>query len=397
MRTGTATRPRSWTSAARRTRDHARRRSRRHRRAAAVRQLGHPGRVADQVRRGEVGEVAHRRERSVDRLALQGQPRAAARRRASRPTPSPSASSARISGGRVGEQRRRSPGRRRHRPARGSRRPRARRRPACAGRRRRGPRGRSARGSGISSPAGPAGLALAVPALGDVTRTGPARTAGSPSRSVSICATSQKAAMWLLEDRWPPCGSRARAAGPAPSGGLPGSASARRIPAVISRARPEPDRADVRASARRRRRTSRRRPRRRRCSRRRTAGRRSTSATPSPGRRPAARPSRIATSVLCRPCSSGTPIPRSVASDSAAITSAARTRSPPCDATAARRSIALLGSFESTTRISARWRRPRRGRPRSRSPGRRLGSASAAPPPVGPAGWPRTGVVGRRC
>jgi hypothetical protein len=44
-------------------------------------------------------------------------------------------------------------------------------------------------------------------------------------------------------------------------------------------------------------------------------------------------PSRIANSVLCKPCSNGSPVPRSVARPSAAITSAARTRSPPGDAT----------------------------------------------------------------
>ena len=38
---------------------------------------------------------------------------------------------------------------------------------------------------------------------------------------------------------------------------------------------------------------------------------------------------RIATTVLSRPCSRGTPMPRSVASDSAAMTSAVRTRSLP--------------------------------------------------------------------
>jgi hypothetical protein len=40
------------------------------------RQLGHSGRVTDQVWRDKVGEIAHRRQRRIDRLALQGQPRA---------------------------------------------------------------------------------------------------------------------------------------------------------------------------------------------------------------------------------------------------------------------------------------------------------------------------------
>src|SRR5215213_10657106 len=53
------------------------------------------------------------------------------------------------------------------------------------------------------------------------------------------------------------------------------------------------------------------------------------------GSTPNRSPSRMAISVLCRPCSRGTPIPRSVANDSTAITSAARTRSAPGDATSA--------------------------------------------------------------
>jgi hypothetical protein len=39
-------------------------------------QLGDTGRVADQVRRGKIGKVAHRPKGTLDRLALQGQPRA---------------------------------------------------------------------------------------------------------------------------------------------------------------------------------------------------------------------------------------------------------------------------------------------------------------------------------
>ena len=48
--------------------------------------------MADQVGRREVGEVAHRRQRAVDRLAFERQPRAPARRRASLPCDAPSSS-----------------------------------------------------------------------------------------------------------------------------------------------------------------------------------------------------------------------------------------------------------------------------------------------------------------
>src|SRR5215207_709000 len=44
--------------------------------------------------------------------------------------------------------------------------------------------------------------------------------------------------------------------------------------------------------------------------------------------------SRIAIEVLCRPCSNGNPMPKSVARHSAATSSAPRTCSPPCDASA---------------------------------------------------------------
>ena len=40
-----------------------------------ARHLRHPRRVPDEIRRGEVGEVAHRGQRAVDRLALETQPR----------------------------------------------------------------------------------------------------------------------------------------------------------------------------------------------------------------------------------------------------------------------------------------------------------------------------------
>jgi hypothetical protein len=42
------------------------------------------------------------------------------------------------------------------------------------------------------------------------------------------------------------------------------------------------------------------------------------------------------------------------------------------------------------------WVGDLRGRPRPRSSDRRPGSGSTAPPPVGLAGWPQTGVVGHR-
>ena len=44
-------------------------------RARCAREARHSGRVAHEVRGGEVGEVAHRRECAVDRLAVQRQPR----------------------------------------------------------------------------------------------------------------------------------------------------------------------------------------------------------------------------------------------------------------------------------------------------------------------------------
>src|SRR5680860_590092 len=47
---------------------------------------------------------------------------------------------------------------------------------------------------------------------------------------------------------------------------------------------------------------------------------------------PSRSPSRRANRVLCKPCSTGTAMPRSVARDSAATTSAARTRPPSDDA-----------------------------------------------------------------
>ena len=86
-------------------------------------------------------------------------------------------------------------------------------------------------GSGISSPASPAGSPL--PSQRSVRWTNSrAPTAGSPSRSVSICATSHRAAMWR---RWPRSarGSRPAAGARAPARAPSRRASARRMPAII--------------------------------------------------------------------------------------------------------------------------------------------------------------------
>ena len=311
IRTGTATRPRSCTSAARRicTRPAA---SRRQRCAAARGQLRDAGRVADQVGRGKVGEVAHRRQGAVDRLALQGQLRAAARRPASPPRRT-------LRGRAPGSPRPRPragwrpPDRTRRPPARGRPGRRTRRRRACAGTRRRGPPAAIRTGSGISSPLARR-RSLAVPALGEVGEQLPDRL-GSPSRSVSICATSQNAATWRPRTPSPPSAA-ARDLDRAHRRRAPRVGSARMIPAICSRS--EPNLTGAKSSVAIDRRRSPRRSPHRRCSRRRSTGTRSRSATPFRGRRPRRSPSRIAISVLCRPCSSGTPMPRSVASDSAA-------------------------------------------------------------------------------
>ena len=152
----------------------------------------------------------------------------------------------------------------------------------------------------------PARLALAVPALGEVDEERPARTRAGRAGRVSICATSHIAAdVRAMSSR--PLGGSSRDRVTARDGGAgPGSASARTMPAIVCGRRAEHHRGEVLAAARPRRRARPRSPRPR-CSRRRTAGTRSTSATRSRRRRPAARPSRIATSVLCRPCSNGKP------------------------------------------------------------------------------------------
>ena len=84
IRGRTATRPRSWTSAGAAERHHGRRVDPAAPAAAAASSRD-AGRVTGERRRDQVGEVAHRRERAVDRLARQHERRAGARRRATRP------------------------------------------------------------------------------------------------------------------------------------------------------------------------------------------------------------------------------------------------------------------------------------------------------------------------
>ena len=220
--------------------------------AAALASSRHAGRVPGQVRRDEVGEVAHRRQRPVDRLALQGQPRRRLagerlvprrrpRRRARGSRAAPSASSAAIAGSNA------PPG-----PladdAHGAR-PRRR---ACAGTSRRGRRARSARAAGSRRP-WPAGSPL--PSQRSVSCANSACTErGRPSRSRQHLRHLAQRSEMAARAAAPPAAGRARSHARAPAPGGPAPASARMSPPSNSRPRAEHDRDEVRPSATRRRR-----------------------------------------------------------------------------------------------------------------------------------------------
>ena len=326
----TATRPRSWTK--RRPPDRA---SRPPRRSGSARrrggQLGDAGGVAGEVRRDQVGEVPHRGQRAIERLALQHQRRGG------------SGASDLV------------PRRARSARARGSPRPRprGRRRPrgsnawpgalaheahgvlfaaeqalegGVASR-----RGRSASASGICSP-----LARRSGPLPSQRSVRWARRLRAPSRkrrarSASIPATSQAAVRAGRCSR-AILGSRRAVWTARTSAGLPGSGSARSSPVRTSR--PDPYMTGLKLRGQRTAEDLRGDVRPRSCSPRARAGRRSRSARPSRRSTPSRSASRIAISVVCNPCSNGNPMPRSVARQSAAATSAARTRSGCCGASA---------------------------------------------------------------
>ena len=280
-RAATATRPRSWTSAARRIAPRSEPRA-----APLGRRLGQIGdarRVADEGWRDEIGERAHRRQRTIDRLALQRQRRVWLG--GERLLPRRSLAIARQDLGRVvGE-------------AGGD--PRV-ERPSCAladdGGRALHPSQEMLDGgvsatlailmaNGISSRLARRSAPLPSQRSVSVTKR-PCTEVGRPSRWASISPTSQSATMCGLL-LLAALGSR-RATWIARTGAaLSGSGSARTTPASISRC--EPNRTGPKVASDHRR-ISRRRPPHPRCSRNRRAGRRSRSPTPSPDRSPAARP-----------------------------------------------------------------------------------------------------------
>ena len=198
-------------------------------------QLRHGRGVTRQIRREQIREIAHRRERAIQRLPLERRAAGAARRRASRPTPR-RARPRRGSPGMVGEAARRPPGRRRAPPGRG---PAARRVPrlrAGVGRQRPPRAGRSASAAGSHrlsrGRAGPS-----RPSARTGGRRGPRTDPGRPSPSASIPATSHVAARCGRISR-AILGSR-RATWPArTSPRLSGSGSARMSPVRTSR--PDP-------------------------------------------------------------------------------------------------------------------------------------------------------------
>ena len=159
--------------------------------------------VAGEVRRDEVGEVAHRREARVDLAARRASASAKARRRSARPTPTSATVGARISP-------RSSTRQRRDRRIEGVRR---RVRPAVradvlraaeqrAGTWRPARRGRSAPGAGSRRP-GASEPALAVPALGEIGEQAADRGRQPQPPGEHLRHLAERGEVWLAGHRCP--------------------------------------------------------------------------------------------------------------------------------------------------------------------------------------------------